>query len=41
MQIILIPDRLARARTLNVSAFHLFAAGLLGFALLCAATAGL
>ncbi|HEX2565936.1 MAG TPA: M23 family metallopeptidase [Burkholderiales bacterium] len=41
MQIILIPDRLARARTLNVSALHLAAAALLGFALLCAATAGL
>ena len=41
MQIILIPDRLARARTLNVSAFHLAVAGLLGFALLCASTAGL
>ena len=41
MQIILIPDRLARARTLNVSAFHLVAASFLGFALLCAATAGL
>jgi murein DD-endopeptidase MepM/ murein hydrolase activator NlpD len=41
VQIILIPDRLARARTLNVSALHLAAAALLGFALLCAATAGL
>ncbi|HEY6821994.1 MAG TPA: M23 family metallopeptidase [Burkholderiales bacterium] len=32
---------MARARTLNVSALHLAAVALLGFAMLCAATAGL
>jgi len=41
VQIILIPHRLARARTLNVSALHLAAVALLGLAMLCAATAGL
>ena len=41
MQIILIPDRMARARTLNVSALHLAALAVLGAALLCTATAGL
>ena len=41
MQIILIPHRMARARTLNVSALHLAAVALLGLAMLCAATAGL
>jgi len=41
VQIILIPHRMARARTLNVSALHLAAVALLGLAMLCAATAGL
>jgi murein DD-endopeptidase MepM/ murein hydrolase activator NlpD len=41
VQIILIPDRMARARTLNVSALHVAALAVLGAALLCAATAGL
>jgi len=41
VQIILIPHRMARARTLNVSALHLAVVALLGFAMLCAATAGL
>jgi murein DD-endopeptidase MepM/ murein hydrolase activator NlpD len=41
VQIILIPHRMARARTLDVSALHLAAVALLGLAMLCAATAGL
>ena len=41
MQIILISDRLARARSVNLSGVHLAAAGLLALALLCSATGGL
>jgi murein DD-endopeptidase MepM/ murein hydrolase activator NlpD len=41
VQIILIPGRMARARTLDVSAWHLGALAILAAALLCAATTGL
>ena len=41
MQIILVSDRMAKARSVNLSLRHLFGTGLLGLALLCAATAGL
>ena len=41
MQIILISDRLARARSVNLSLAHIAAMALLGFALLCGGTAAL
>ena len=41
MQIILISDRLAKARSVNLSATHLAGLLTLAFALLCASTAGL
>ena len=40
MQIILISDRLAKARSVNLSAMHLAGLLTLAFALLCASTAG-
>jgi hypothetical protein len=41
VQIILVSDRMAKARSVNLSLRHLVGTGLLGLALLCAATAGL
>ena len=41
MQIILVSDGMAKARSVNLSLRHLVGTGLLGLALLCAATAGL
>ena len=41
MQIILISDRLAKARTVRLSLAHLAVLGVAGIALLCASTAGL
>ena len=41
MQIILVSDGMAKARSLNLTLRHFVGTALLGFALLCATTAGL